>query len=63
MPLNTRNMIVYGIGVGSSTVFNIFGYYMFEGVRTNPGAHDHVTFDVPRHKEHIWFMSWDVNAF
>jgi hypothetical protein len=32
MLLDTRNKNIYGLGVGISTVFEIFGHFLFRGM-------------------------------
>jgi hypothetical protein len=40
MLLDTRNKIIYGLGVGISMVFEILIHFMFMGDRTTPYGHD-----------------------
>jgi hypothetical protein len=38
MLLDTKNKNKYGLGVGISTVFEIFSHFLFLGVGLTPGA-------------------------
>jgi hypothetical protein len=40
MPLNTRNKNIYGLGVGISTVFEIFSNFPFLGGGVDPWGPD-----------------------
>jgi hypothetical protein len=39
MPLKTRNKNIYGLGVGISTVFEIFSNFPFLGGGADPRGH------------------------
>jgi hypothetical protein len=41
MLLDTETKMVYGLGVGISTVFVILGHFLFKGDRAIPYGHDH----------------------
>jgi hypothetical protein len=50
MRLDTRNKNIYGLGVGFSMVFEIFGHFLFQGDGTTPYngmTYVHIPSDIP----------------
>jgi hypothetical protein len=39
--LDTRNKNIYGLGMGISTVFEIFGHFLYQGDRINQVGYDY----------------------
>jgi hypothetical protein len=59
MSLDTKNKNKYGFGVGISTVFEIFGHFLFNrGGGTTPCGHDLHTILGTRNKN-IYYTSRD----
>lgn len=67
MPLNTRNMNIYGLGLGISTTTRYLGNSCSRGSGTplEPMNYLHVPFDASWHREqeYRWFRSGDLNRF
>jgi hypothetical protein len=54
MLLDTRNKSIYGVGVGISILFEIFGHFLFKRDRRNPYGHDLHTvrcYFIPKQKQ------------
>jgi hypothetical protein len=68
MPLETTNKNIYGLGVGISTVFEIFSNFPFLGGGVNSMGHDLHTIECTlaqgtRIYTCTWFRGGDLNSF